>query len=132
MNPTVIEIIGYVGSGLVLVSFLMASVVKLRVVNTIGSFIFAVYALLIPSYPTALMNVCLVLINLYHLYKLRNSEPNYRLLPLDPGDVFPPDRGGGERRSGDRSAWRGQRDSLCASGGDARPLHGRDGRGGRQ
>ena len=88
MNPTVIEIIGYVGSGLVLVSFLMASVVKLRVVNTIGSFIFAVYALLIPSYPTALMNVCLVLINLYHLYKLRNSEPNYRLLPLDPGDGF--------------------------------------------
>ena len=88
MNPTVIEIIGYVGSGLVLISFLMASVVKLRVVNTIGSFIFAAYALLIRSYPTALMNVCLVLINLYHLYKLRNSEPNYRLLSLDPKDGF--------------------------------------------
>lgn len=88
MNATGIEIIGYVSSGLVLVSFLMASVVKLRVVNTIGSFIFAVYALLIRSYPTALMNVCLVLINLYHLYKLRNSEPNYRLLTLDPKDGF--------------------------------------------
>lgn len=78
------EIIGYVGSGLVLVSFLMASVVKLRVVNSVGSLIFAVYALLIHSYPTMIMNICLVLINLYYLWKLRNSEPNYRLVTLQP------------------------------------------------
>ena len=82
------EIIGYVGSALVLVSFLMASVVKLRVVNCIGSFIFAVYALLIRSYPTMIMNICLVLINLYYLWKLRNSEPNYRLVSLSPTDSF--------------------------------------------
>ncbi len=85
---TVFEIIGYVGSALVLVSFLMASVVKLRVVNAVGSLIFAVYALLIHSYPTMIMNICLVLINLYYLWKLRNSEPNYRLVPLQPGEGF--------------------------------------------
>ena len=33
MNTTTVEIIGYIGSALVLVSFLMASVVKLRVVG---------------------------------------------------------------------------------------------------
>lgn len=88
MNDTVIEIIGYAGSALVLVSFLMASVVKLRVVNAVGSLIFAVYALIIRSYPTALMNVCLVLINLYYLWKLRNKEPNYRLLRLQPDEGF--------------------------------------------
>ena len=87
-TATIYEIIGYVGSALVLVSFLMASVVKLRVVNCIGSFIFAVYALLIHSYPTMIMNICLVLINLYYLWKLRNSEPNYRLVRLRPADGY--------------------------------------------
>ena len=88
MSPALIEAIGYAGSALVLVSFLMASVVKLRVVNAVGSLIFAVYALIIRSYPTAVMNVCLVLINLYYLNKLRNSTPNYRLVPLRPDDGF--------------------------------------------
>ena len=61
MNTSmIIEAIGYTGSALVLVSFLMVSVVKLRVVNTIGSLIFTVYAFIIHSYPTAIMNVCLV------------------------------------------------------------------------
>ena len=87
-TQTIYEIIGYVGSALVLVSFLMASVVKLRVVNAVGSTIFAVYALLIRSYPTMIMNICLVLINLYYLWKLRNSEPNYHLTALQPTDGF--------------------------------------------
>ena len=51
----IFELIGYLGSVLVIVSMLMTSVVKLRVINTIGSVIFAVYALLIHSYPTAAM-----------------------------------------------------------------------------
>ena len=59
----IIEAVGYLGSFLVLVSFLMTSVVKLRIVNTIGSLIFMIYALIIKSYPTAVMNACLVLIN---------------------------------------------------------------------
>lgn len=87
-TATIYEIIGYVGSGLVLVSFLMASVVKLRIVNTVGSLIFAIYALLIHSYPTMIMNICLVLINLYYLWKLRNSEPNYRLVSLAPAGGY--------------------------------------------
>ena len=65
-----IEAVGYLGSLLVLVSMLMTSVFKLRVINTIGSCIFTVYALIIHSYPTALMNFCLVLINLHFLWKM--------------------------------------------------------------
>ena len=83
-TATIYEIIGYVGSGLVLVSFLMTSVVKLRLVNCVGGIIFALYAMLIRSYPTMIMNICLVLINLYYLWKLRNSEPNYRMVSLPP------------------------------------------------
>ena len=88
MNAATVEIIGYVGSALVLVSFLMASVVKLRVVNAIGSGIFAAYALIIHSYPTMIMNICLVLINLYYLWKLRNRDPNYHMVRVSPTDLY--------------------------------------------
>ena len=66
-----IEMIGDTGSALVLVSFIMASVRKLRIVNTIGSVIFTVYAIIIKSYPTAIMNAMLVCINIYYLLKMR-------------------------------------------------------------
>lgn len=75
-----IEMIGYLGSALVVVSMLMSSVVKLRVVNTIGSGVFAAYALMIHSYPTALMNVCLVAINVYNLVKLSRKDQSYDLV----------------------------------------------------
>lgn len=87
-TSTIIEAIGYAGSALVLVSFLMSSVVKLRIVNTVGSLIFAVYALIIRSYPTAIMNVFLVCINLYYLWKLRHKDSSYRLLSLQPGETY--------------------------------------------
>lgn len=84
----IIEMIGYLGSVLALVSFLMASVVKLRVVNSVGSLIFAIYVLIIHSYPTALMNGCLVLINLYYLRRLRNKEHHYDLLHVSGQESF--------------------------------------------
>ena len=87
-TSTLIEVVGYIGSALVLVSFLMSSVVKLRVVNTVGSVIFAIYALIIRSYPTAIMNFCLVCINLRFLWKLRLADPSYRLLALKPDESY--------------------------------------------
>ncbi len=83
MNTKIlIEAIGYTGSALVLVSFLMVSVVKLRVVNSIGSIIFTVYAFIIHSYPTAIMNLCLVMINIYYLVKMSNTGENARSYDL--------------------------------------------------
>ena len=73
-QAVLLELVGYLGSFLVLVSMLMTSVVRLRVINLIGSFIFATYAILIKSYPTAFLNACLVGINLYHLLKLKKAD----------------------------------------------------------
>lgn len=83
-----IEIFGYLGSTLVVVSMLMSSVVKLRVINTIGSFISAIYALIIHSYPLALMNICLIAINLYNLGRLLKSERHYDLIDGKSDDSF--------------------------------------------
>lgn len=86
-NRVLIEAIGYTGSALVLVSFLMVSVVKLRIVNSIGSIIFTVYAFIIKSYPTAIMNLCLVMINIYYLIKMSNTGKNAREYDLVKSNV---------------------------------------------
>ena len=83
-----IELFGYLGSVLVVISMLMTSVMKLRIINTIGSTIFATYALIIHSYPTALMNFCLVLINLYNMRKLSVNGQTYTTIVLKPDDAF--------------------------------------------
>ena len=84
----IIEMVGYAGSVLVLVAFLMTSVVRLRIVNSIGSLIFAVYALIIHSYPTAIMNFCLVLINIHYLRGLKNKGNSYELISVEAGAHF--------------------------------------------
>lgn len=83
----IVEMVGYFASLLVLVSFLMTSVIKLRIVDSIGALIFAVYAVIIRSYPTALMNLCLVGINMYYLYKLLKSSKQYAVVEEKPADA---------------------------------------------
>ena len=83
-----VEVIGYIGSALVVVSMLMTSVMKLRVINMIGSLIFAGYALIIKSYPTALMNIALVIINIVNMKKLLSNSNTYSLVETTSDDSF--------------------------------------------
>lgn len=87
-SATIIEIIGYIGSALVLVSMLMTSVVRLRIINLIGSIIFAGYALAIRSYPTAIMNICLAGINVYHLFRIFKEQRAYTSIKTDRHDGY--------------------------------------------
>lgn len=75
-----VEAFGYLGSILVVVSMLMTSVKRIRVMNSIGAGIFAIYALIIHSYPTALMNGTLVIINIYNLIQLARQDSHYDLI----------------------------------------------------
>ena len=75
-----LEVFGYIGSALVVISLLMASVVKLRIINTIGSVISGTYALIIGSFPLALMNISLIIINLYYLYKLLRTKQEFEIV----------------------------------------------------
>lgn len=79
-NTMYIELFGYLGSVLVVVSMLMSSVVKLRIINVIGSLISGTYALIIGSFPLALMNICLIMINVINLIKLLRVDRKYELV----------------------------------------------------
>ena len=72
-----IEIFGYIGSGLIVISMLMSSIVKLRIINTIGSVISGIYAMICGAFPLSLMNGCLISINIYNLFKLWKEQKEY-------------------------------------------------------
>lgn len=81
MDPKVLlEVFGYLGSAIVVVSMLMTDIVKLRAINAAGSVVTAIYALIVGSYPLALMNICLMIINLYNLYKLLRGTKQYEIV----------------------------------------------------
>lgn len=88
MDPeTLLELVGYFASFVVLISLLMNSVVKLRSINSIGAIIFTVYAILIKSYPTAVLNAALVLVNLYCLVKILRSKSLFSVQELKADDA---------------------------------------------
>lgn len=80
----IVELVGYFGSALVLLSFLMTSVVKLRIINMAGGVICTIYSLVIHAYPTAIMNTCLVLINFYYLMRISKTERAYDVIEGNP------------------------------------------------
>ena len=81
-TETFIQAMGYFSTVLILISFLMTSVVKLRLFNLIGSIIFVIFAFLTKSYPTAIMNIGLCLINIYFLIRLARSRSLTLHLPI--------------------------------------------------
>lgn len=88
MYETILEVIGYVASTIVLISFFMSSVRALRLVNLVGATIFTLYALLTHTYPTALMNLCIMVVDLYYLVRLSRLGSRYTVLPANPDDTY--------------------------------------------
>lgn len=72
------ELIGYIGMAFVLVSFLMRDIKWLRIFNLIGGTICCVYGFVTNTYATAVLNLCLVIINFTALiiYYIRVNKKN--------------------------------------------------------
>ena len=69
-----LEIFGYIGTALIILSMTMKSINKLRMLNISGSVISVIYSLLISAWPTVILNVCLASINTYHLIKAHRDN----------------------------------------------------------
>ncbi len=64
-----LEIFGYIGTTLVVISMMMTSITKLRIINVSGAIISTVYSIIISAWPIAVMNMCLIIIHIFHLIK---------------------------------------------------------------
>ena len=67
------EIFGYIGTVLILLSFLIENVFKLRVVNSLGAIVWMVYGLGIMAMPTILVNFCVLVIHTFWFIKHRKK-----------------------------------------------------------
>lgn len=70
----VYELIGYVGSALVVLSLMQKSILRLRLIGLAGSLVFLCYSLLIGAYPIAVVNVIAAVIHAYHLRLLLRHQ----------------------------------------------------------
>ena len=64
-----VELMGYLGSALVVVSLTMTSVVRLRMVSLCGSLTFLIYGVMIESVPIIITNSSIAVINVWFLRK---------------------------------------------------------------
>ena len=69
-----LEIFGYIGTALVLLSFTMRDIKWLRIVNIAGSVISMTYAIIMNTMPVAVLNGSLILINGIQLARILRKE----------------------------------------------------------
>ena len=68
------DIAGYIGMAIILYSFTIADMYKLRLVNSIGCVFWIIYGLGIMAGPTILVNSCVLIIHSYWFYKNKRHE----------------------------------------------------------
>ncbi|OQX72450.1 MAG: hypothetical protein B6D59_08460 [Campylobacteraceae bacterium 4484_4] len=78
-----VEWFGYLASVVVLISLMMASIVKLRWINLVGASMFTIYGLLIHSIPVAFLNLGIVGINIYYLYLFYTAKEKFTVVAAD-------------------------------------------------
>ena len=79
-----LELLGYLASGLIVIAMMMSSILWLRMINTVGAAAFAAYGLLIQAYPVALLNGFIGIVNLFYLTRMFRAKRFFQLLKLKP------------------------------------------------
>ena len=69
-----LELFGYLGTALILLSMMMTSLFWLRCLNISGSVISIIYAVLTGAWPVVALNSGLILINMVQLYRLKAND----------------------------------------------------------
>ena len=77
-----VELVGYAGSALVVVSLTRTRLLHLRVLSLAGSVTFAVYGVLIDSVPIVITNAAILGINLWHVWKIVTLSEDFSVLEL--------------------------------------------------
>ncbi|TAH55798.1 MAG: hypothetical protein EWM51_00925 [Treponema sp.] len=83
-----INLLGYAGSFIILISLTMKSIVKLRWINAAGSLLFVIFAFLTKSTPTIVMNIGIIVIDLWYVFKISKVKADYRLVKAERGSAF--------------------------------------------
>lgn len=68
LGISITEWVGYLASALLIISFMMKQVSKLRTINSIGALVFILYGIMLGmAWPIIITNAFILGLNLYHL-----------------------------------------------------------------
>jgi len=70
------EIVGYLASLFVLLSFFKKDIRQLRIINSVGCGLFVAYGVLLSSVPIIITNVAILLVNGYYLFLKKPEVEN--------------------------------------------------------
>jgi len=86
-----LDLIGWCGSALLIVSVMQARLLRFRVLNLFACIVLTGFNAALAIWPMVAMNVALSLINLWHIHKLvttRHDEAAYVVLEVGPDDKY--------------------------------------------
>lgn len=85
-----VQVLGWIGSALLIISLLQTRVLRLRILNTVAAAVLVVFNALVEVWPMTVMNVVIVGINLWQIARLRSAAhpEGYTLLEVDPTDEY--------------------------------------------
>ena len=68
MTEQYTEWVGYTAMALLMFSFLLKDITRLRIWNSLGCGVFIIYGFLIQSYPIMITNIFILCVNSYYLF----------------------------------------------------------------
>jgi len=86
-----LDLVGWCGSALLVVSLMQARVLRFRILNLVACVVLTGFNAALEIWPMVAMNVVLTLINLWHIRKLvatRHDEAVFEVLEVAPGDEY--------------------------------------------
>src|SRR5918997_354186 len=86
-----LEVVGWIGSALVVYSLTQARVLRFRWLNLVGSLIATAYNAVIGIWPFVAMNGAIALINVYwlsRLYREAHDDNTYEVVEVEPDDAY--------------------------------------------
>jgi hypothetical protein len=88
---SLLDLIGWCGSALLIVSVMQARVLRFRVLNLFACIVLTGFNAALGIWPMVAMNLALCLINLWHIRTLvatRHDEESYAVLEMSPHDEY--------------------------------------------
>jgi len=82
MTETLLAWLGYLASGVIVLSMMMSSIIKFRWINLIGALLFSVYGFLIGALPVGVLNGIIVLVDAYYLWQLYRKTEVFEILEI--------------------------------------------------
>lgn len=76
------QLLGYTASFVIFISLMMKSIAKLRILNAIGCLLFVIFAVKTNSWPAVVMNIGIVIIDIYYFYKMMQLKDSFDILEV--------------------------------------------------